>query len=133
MGWDGIDFGYGVATTLKIVLWATAFPSQAFHPLGQQGYSREKSSPQPKPEQPVQYNSIKVGKRKPELTGREGTDDPELRRRKKGISGFVQQLMTQTWYSGRYCSCAVAPNHQLLALPLTACMGNQMELLHTTG
>ena len=85
LGWDGIDFGYGVATALKIVLWATAFPSQVFHPLGQQGYSKEKSSPQPKPEQPVQYYNIKVGKRKPELTGREGTDDPELRRRKKGI------------------------------------------------
>ena len=80
MGWDGIDFGYGVATALKIVLWATAFPSQAFHPLGQQGYSREKSSPQPKPGRPVQYYSIKVGKRKPELTGREGTDDRLLER-----------------------------------------------------
>ena len=82
MGWDGIDFGYGVATALKIVLWATAFPSQAFHPLGQQGYSREKSSPQPKPEQPVRYYSIKVGKKKSKLISREGIDDPELRKKR---------------------------------------------------
>ena len=27
MGWDGIDFGYGIATTLKIVHWPTAFPA----------------------------------------------------------------------------------------------------------
>ena len=28
-GWNGVDFGYGVVTTLKIVGWPTAFLSQA--------------------------------------------------------------------------------------------------------
>ena len=35
MGWDGIDFGYGVATALMIVHWPTAFlPKHSAHRVG---------------------------------------------------------------------------------------------------
>ena len=35
LGWDGIDFGYGVATALMIVHWPTAFlPKHSAHRVG---------------------------------------------------------------------------------------------------
>ena len=89
MGWDGIDCGYGVATALKIVQWPTAFPSQAFRPLGQQGYSKEKSPPRPKPEQPYNITVFKFvdGVARTNRTRRREDEvspmDPELE--KKGI------------------------------------------------
>ena len=58
-GWDGIDFGYGDATALKIVQWPITFPSRAFCTSGQQDYSKEKSPPQPKPEQPYNITVFK--------------------------------------------------------------------------
>ena len=89
MGWDGIDCGYGVATALKIVQWPTAFPSQAFRPLGQQGYSKEKSPPRPKPEQPYNITVFKFvdGVARTNRTRRRedevSPNDPELEQ--KGI------------------------------------------------
>ena len=47
MGWDGINCGYWCRHRPRDCSEAHRFPSEAFRQFGQQGYSKEKSPPQP--------------------------------------------------------------------------------------
>ena len=58
LGWDGIYFGYGVTTALKIVQRSTPFLTRHFASRLGGVYSNEQSPPQPKLERPLLRGNI---------------------------------------------------------------------------
>ena len=104
MGWDGIDFGYGVTTALMIVQWPTTF-LPGLPPFGSVGLFQRKITPTAEAGATRRYynNTIQYsgfGKEVARVTKVPQPDAESQQKQKKNISpGLRKEILVLSIYS----------------------------------